>query len=137
MSVEDKGEVEVDDHNEWSDDEEHLEGTTWENWALILIGLALVVVLVIGVVAWVGFFSFFLGAHEVSPLLGEPAEALGEEDAVDQDVLVSEEVDDGDQWLDEAEELKIQPSVEVAISDVHENDWHEHGDLEESTGHVW
>ncbi len=53
----------VKDDNEGSDDEENLHGTTWEDWALILIGLALVIFFT--VVAGVGLFSFFIRAEEV------------------------------------------------------------------------
>ena len=94
--------MDVEDDDQGRNHEEHLEDAAWQNWALVLVGFA--VIFVFTVVAWVSRLSFLIAAHVVSPLLGEQAELFREHDVVNEDVSIGKEVDEGDQWLAEAEE---------------------------------
>lgn len=137
MGVEDEGEVDVHDDDDGCDHEENLKHASWENWALVCLGCAVILVFfVIGSVAWVGLNSVPLGSEEVCPLLREPTQLSGECDVVDEDVLVGDQVDDSDQGNDEAEDIQHQPAVHGSVLDVHHEEGNEHSNFKHGADEV-
>ena len=118
VGEEDEGEVNVHHEDDWSDHEENLHGTTWKGWALIEVSLTVVLLIFVSIVALLfRIFVLLVSTHGREPLLGGPADLLTEDYAVNENVLVPHHVHDGDKWLGQAEEEKIQLSVPGAVSE--------------------
>ena len=99
MSVEDEGEVEVDDNDQRRDHEEDLCCTTWKDGALVEVGLA------VGLVFFISFVAFFLSfvlllisTNFFSPFLRNPTYLICEDYVADKDVSIHEQVANCNEW---------------------------------------
>ena len=134
MGEQNEAEVNVHDKNDWGDNEENLERATWEGWALVEVGFAVLLLVFIGIVAFVlGFFEFLISTHSRDPLLGEPAEEVTEGDGIDEDVLVVDDVDGSNQWLGDAESEEIHLSHVGSVVEAHPDEGDDGEDLEDGT----
>ena len=96
----------------------------YETILLVLIGFGALVL---------GFFEFLVSSHGGDPLLGEPAEDITEGDGVDEDVLVVDDVDSGNEWLGDAESEEVHLSHVGGIIEAHPNEGDDGEDLEDGT----
>ena len=137
VGEENKGEVNVEDDNERGDHEKDFERATWKDWALVEVGLALLLLIFISVVAFIlRFFEFLISSHGCNPLLGEPAENVTECNTVNEDVLVHDHIDNGDEWLSEAESEEVELSCVCRVVKEIPDEWSESSDFEDSADDV-
>ena len=126
--------MDVHDDDDWGDHEENLKRATWKGWALVEVGFAVLLLVLIGFGALVlGFFEFLVSSHGGDPLLGEPAEDITEGDGIDEDVLVVDDVDGSNEWLGDAESEEVHLSHVGGIIEAHPNEGDDGEDLEDGT----
>ena len=130
MSVEDIGEVNVDDNDQRSNNKEDLHSATWENWALIQVGFAFCLVFFISIVALFNFFILiFSSTHFSRPFLRYPTNLICEQHVADKDVSVHEEVAEEDEGHAKAEKIQAKETIEPSVTYQAQDEGNQHCNL--------
>ena len=130
VSVENKGNVNIDNHDNWSDNEKNFKNSTWQDWALIKIGLTVCLVFFICFIAFfLSLVFFFASSHSFDPPFRYSTELFRKHHIVNENVSVSEEVNHKNKRNADAEHQESQKTIESSILEKHHNKWNDNSDL--------
>ena len=130
VGVENKSNVDIDNHDDRRDHKQNLQHAPRQDWALVQVGLAVGLVLFVSFVAFLLRLVLRLGPSKcLNPPLRYPAELLGKHHVVNENVAISEEVDHENQRDSNAKHEKGEEAVECGILENHHHERHDHCDL--------